>query len=58
MTTKRQKLLTKVVEYSKLEKIAQEALSSNEEGNSLEGEKIADQVFDKLLEELGFDSFD
>ena len=52
------KTLQKILQQSELEKFAQQTVEQIQEGDTKQGEEAADKIFNKLLEDLDFDSID
>lgn len=50
MSDTRKQILSRVIQEAELQKLAQQTVDSVQEGTSQEGELLADQIFDKLLE--------
>lgn len=54
----RKKLLAKMLQNAELSKFAQEQLDKIQPEDTAQGEQVAEQIFDKFLSEMSFDSLD
>lgn len=54
----RKKLLAKLLQEVELSKFAQEQIEQIDPQDESKGEAVAEQIFDKFLSEMNFDSLD
>jgi hypothetical protein len=50
MNKARKQIIAKIIKEDNLSKIAQEAIESVQQGDPQEGERVAEQIFDQLME--------